>query len=67
MKKFSIFNEAVKEAKKLDIQPNTLNYLSVEDLDKYLKVAGKFISKEAKSICKWLIDNNEDYEKIFYI
>ena len=49
MKKFSIFNEAVKDAKKLDIQPNTLNYLSVEDLDKYLKVAGKFISKEAKN------------------
>lgn len=61
MKKFSIFNEAVKDAKKLDIQPNTLNYLSVEDLDNYLKVAGKFISKEAKEIINWLKINNDSY------
>lgn len=60
MKKFSKINEAKRSAK-LDIQPNTMNYISVEQLDKYLAVAGKFISQEAREVVNWLKVNNENY------
>ena len=60
MKKFS---QLITETKGERAQSNSLNKLSVKQIEKYLDVADKFISKEAKSICKWLIDNNEDYEK----
>ena len=60
MKKFS---QLITETKGESAQSNSLNKLSVKQIEKYLDVADKFISKEANSICKWLIDNNEDYEK----
>lgn len=60
MKKFS---QIVKESKNFKIQNDSVNYLTVEEIESYLKVADKFISDETKYICKWLIDNNEDYVK----
>lgn len=61
MKKFSEF--VIKESKKIEIQEDTVNYLSAAQIEKYLKIADKFISKEAKAVCKWLIDNNQTYIK----
>ena len=60
MKKFS---QLITETRGVSAQSNSLNKLSVKQIEKYLEVADKFISDEAKNICKWLIDNNEDYEK----
>lgn len=58
MRKFT----QIKEAKAaLDIQPESLNYASAQDLEKYLTVAGKFIMPETKEIVNWLIVNNETY------
>ena len=58
MRKFT----QIKEAKAaLDIQPESLNYASAEDLEKYLTVAGKFIMPETKEIVNWLIINNDTY------
>ena len=59
MKKFSQVFEAAKP--KLDIQDNTINYISVPDLKSYLTITDKFISLEAKSVVKYLIDNNDKY------
>lgn len=61
MKKFSQVFEAAKP--KLDIQDDTINYISVAELKKYLEICDKFISDEAKSIVKYLIDNNANYVK----
>lgn len=61
MKKFSQVFEAAKP--KLDIQDNTINYISAAELNKYLEICDKFISDEAKSVIKYLIDNNANYIK----
>jgi DNA-directed RNA polymerase sigma subunit (sigma70/sigma32) len=45
----------------VEIQDNTLNYISAEDLKKYKDKVSKFISKETKDIIDWMIVNNEDY------
>lgn len=59
MKKFS---QLVKESKQqLSIQDESVNYLTSEELKKYLEVASSFISPETKKICQWLIDNNDTY------
>lgn len=62
MKYFSQLNE---DNKTISIQDNTVNYLSAGELKKYLEIADKFISKEAKAVCNWLIDNNDTYIKKF--
>ena len=49
----------------LEIQENSVNHLTKAQLEKYLEVADKFISAEAKYICRWLIDNNSNYVKRF--
>lgn len=59
MKKFSQVFEAAKP--KLDIQDDTINYISVAELKKYLEICDKFISDEAKAVVKYLIDNNANY------
>lgn len=61
MKKFSQVFEAAKP--KLDIQDDTINYISVAELKKYLEICDKFISDEAKAVVKYLIDNNANYIK----
>lgn len=62
MKKFSQF---VNEAKKslLDIQDDTVNYISEADLKKYLQICDKFISDETKQLINYLIVNNATYIK----
>lgn len=58
MRKFTQISEA-KAA--LDIQPDSINYISASDLESYLNIAGKFIMPETKEIINWLIVNNETY------
>ena len=60
MRNFSVFNEA-KSEQKLNIQNNTINYISVADLKTYLEIADKYLSNESKEIINWLIVNNETY------
>ena len=55
MKKLSqIINE---EKKKLDIQDDTINYISTEDLISYMDITKKFLSDDAKNVINWLIDH----------
>lgn len=49
------------KTKKLEVQTNSLNYLSVEDLKKYLEIANNFISNDTKEIINYLIVNNKTY------
>jgi len=60
MKKFS---QIVESKKTIEIQDDSVNYLSVSQLKKYLEIANKFISEATKNICNWLIDNNSTYIK----
>lgn len=55
-----ILKEA-KESIKLDIQDDSINYISAADLKKYLEVANHFLSAETKEIVNWLIVNNASY------
>lgn len=45
----------------LDLQKDTINYISAEDLKKYLDVANNFLSEETKEVINWLIVNNKTY------
>ena len=55
MKKLSqIINEA---KKKLDIQDDTINYISTPELQKYMEIADKFLSEDSKNVISWLIDH----------
>ena len=58
MKKFTE-NKTTKPV--LDIQPNSINYISADELEEYSKIASKFIMPETKEIINWLIVNNETY------
>lgn len=60
MKKLSEF---VVEAKSLDVQNDTMNFIPSLKLKEYLTIANKFISQEAKEIINWLIVNNGTYMK----
>ena len=54
----------INEAKqKLEVQDNSINFIDKSDLKKYLDVANKFLSAEAKEIVEWLIENNSTYIK----
>ena len=56
--------ERINEAKqKLEIQDDSINFIDKKDLEKYLEVAGKFLSDEAKAVVNWLIENNDEYVK----
>lgn len=58
MKKFS---DNPKSKTLLEIQDDTINYISAEDIDKYLSIASKSLRPETKEICKWLKVNNKTY------
>lgn len=60
MRTLSQFNEA-KEASKLKIQENSINYISSAQLKKYLEIAKAFLSDDTKNIINYLIDNNASY------
>ena len=47
-------NEEISKIKGLS---NTINYISVDDLKKYLKVTNHFLTDESKEIIDWLIVN----------
>ena len=59
MKTLSILFE--EKNAKLKVQSDSINYISVEDLKKYLEIADKFISDETKEIINYLIVNNKTY------
>jgi len=59
MKKFS----QLFETKTIEIQEDSVNYLSANEIKQYLEIADKFISQEAKDVCQWLIDHNRTYIK----
>lgn len=61
MKKFSQIFEGNVSKPKLNIQDDTINFISSKDLKKYLEITDKFISDEAKEIVKYLIDHNDTY------
>lgn len=46
---------------KLNVQSDAINYASEGDLKKYLEIADKFISPEAKEVINYLIVNNKTY------
>ena len=50
----NIINEAKQP---LDIQDDTINYISGAELRQYLVIADKFISADAKDVINWLIDH----------
>lgn len=61
MKKLS---QVVSEAKvELDISEDSINFIDASEIKKYMKVADKFLSIDAKKVCVWLIDNNSTYVK----
>ena len=59
MKKLSQLFEA-----KIEIQDGTINFIDKTDLKKYLEIADRFISDDAKTVIKYFIENN-DYVKKF--
>lgn len=60
MRKFSQIDEA-RKVNELNIQDNTINYISKKDLDTYLEVAKSYLSEETKKIIDWLKINNDTY------
>lgn len=51
------------ESKQLDLQDGTINFISSEELTKYLEIAKNFISDDARIVINYLIANNETYIK----
>ena len=60
MKKFS--QVLIKEAKQMIAQNDAMGIVSTSRLEKYLQLADKFLSDEAKYVCKFLI-THEDWVK----
>jgi hypothetical protein len=59
MRKFSkAFNESKQQ---FEVQDEALNYISSNELQKYLEVCDKFLTQPAKYVINWLIDNNSNY------
>ena len=58
MKKLSQLFEA-----KIEIQDGTINFIDKADLKKYLEIADRFISDDAKTVIKYFIENNDYVEK----
>ena len=56
------FSQKINESAQITAKDGAIGTLSKARLEKYLEVANKFLSDEAKYICKWLIDN-EDWMK----
>ena len=49
------------QKKRLEVQDDTMAYISAADLKKYKEVTDKFISNDTKDIIDWLIVNNASY------
>ena len=63
MKTLSQLKESRQQA--LDIQEDSMNYINVAELKKYLELTDKFISDDAKYVIDWLIEHNGTYVKDF--
>lgn len=51
-------SQIIKEAKqKLDIQDDTINIISSEDLYLYMEIARKFLSEDSKKVITWLAEH----------
>lgn len=61
MKKFS----QLLEARQLDVQDNGVNYLSADDLKKYVDIARNFLSDNAMTIINYMISHNDTYVETF--
>lgn len=59
MKTLFTFVESINQ--ELKVQPNALNYISKENLKKYLEITDKFLSDDSKDIINYLIVNNDTY------
>lgn len=63
MRKLSqVLNEAKKN---LEIQDDTVNYVSEKDLKAYLEICKKFLNEDSFYVIDWLINNNNTYVKDF--
>lgn len=60
MKTLKQLNEAAQNAK-LEVQDDTINYISKAELEKYLDVAKAFLSEDSREIIKYLINHNASY------
>lgn len=60
MKTLKQFVESAQNTK-LNVQSDAVNYLSVGQLNNYLKAAKPFLSEDTLNIIKYLIDNNTTY------
>lgn len=49
------------EGRQLDVQNNGINYISVDDLNKYVEIAKNFLSTNAMTIINYMIKNNDTY------
>lgn len=65
MKKLTELVNETKQATRLDIQEDTINFIPKADIERYLEIASKFISPDALLICQWLMDNNATYVNDF--
>lgn len=61
MKTFTKLNDGVAPTKKINVDANSLGYLTVEQLKKYLDVAKVFLKSETKDLIQWLIVNNDSF------
>lgn len=60
MKKFLLF-ESKSKLQTINVSPNSLNYISKEQLKKYLEIVDNYILDESKDIINYLIVNNNTY------
>ena len=54
------FEQFISEGRqnRLEVQDDTINYITSNDLKKYLSVVDKFLRPESKDVINWLIVNN---------
>ena len=51
------------ESRDVDVQGKTLNFLSTSELKKFLEVADRHVSDDAKKVINYLIKHNSTYMK----
>ena len=57
----TVITESSNKKTKIEGVKNSINFISVEDLNKYLESADACLSEEAKEIINWLKVNNKTY------
>ena len=59
----TIFAVNLMESRDVDVQGKTLNFLSTSELKKFLEVADRHVSDDAKKVINYLIKHNSTYMK----